>query len=173
MNNQPPSKRFKPWSSHSTTAEVMFSPRDRVHSPDEYHCNGVTVTGNDCPSAKVITEGERALCADTAQVGLKNQISVNSVLDEVSKRCENNDSSRLFFHVNYSGIEDNFVNSILHANAKHCIDTNKIPNVNTDIFHKWHHQSAFNFSYIPLRNQLMPVVDMVNDLDPLQMHYSV
>ena len=99
---------------------------------------------------------------------------MNPVLNEVSPRCENNDSRRLTFYVNYSGIEDKFVNSILHA--KHSIDTNKIPSVVTDIFHKWRRQSAFNFGYIPLGNQLMPVVDMINDsvnLNPLQMHYAV
>ena len=103
----------------SATAEVMSSPRDRVSLPsgyiDKYHCHGNTVTGNDCSSTEVTIEGDSGLCADISLAGSKNHTSVNSVVNEVSKRCENNDSSQLIFDVNYLGIDDKFVNSILHA----------------------------------------------------------
>ena len=97
---------------------------------------------------------------------------MNSDIIKVSPRWENSD--QLIFDVNHSGIEDKFVNSILHA--RHAIDVNKVPNVDNDTFHKWRHQSAFNFGYVPLGDQLMPGVDIMNDamnLTPIEMHYAV
>ena len=99
---------------------------------------------------------------------------MNSGLDKVKPRCENINQTELTFDVNYSGIEDKFVNSILHA--RHAIDMNKVPNVDNDTFHKWRCQSAFNFGYVPLGDQLMPGVDVMNDagnLNPLEIHHIV
>ena len=97
---------------------------------------------------------------DNTCVGSDNGSSVNSFCQKVSQRCENTD--RLIFYVNQSGVEDKFVNSILHA--RYAIDVNKLPNIDSDIFHKWRRQSAFNFGFVPLGVQLMPEVDVINDV---------
>ena len=129
-----------------------------------------SIAGNG-PTAKVI-RGERAESVDTTQVGSEKGTSVNSDIVKRSQRCEY--SNQLILHVNYSGIEDKFVNSILHA--RHAVDVNKVSNLNNDTFRKWRRQSAFNFGYVPLADQLMPGVDGINDaldLTPIEMHYAV
>ena len=129
------------------TAEVMSSPRGRDPLPGGYtHQSGprqkASIVKNGL-AAEVITQGEGAACVDITQVGSRKGTSVNSDVVKVSPRSENSD--QLIFDVNYSGIEDKLVNSILHA-----IDGNKLPNVDNDTFHKWRRQSAFNFGYVPL-----------------------
>ena len=123
-------------------------------------------------AAKVTIPGEMGQYADISCVGSDNGSSVNSVYQKVSQRCENTDC--VIFDINQSGIEDKFVNSILHA--RHAIDVNKFPNVDSDIFHKWRRQSAFNFGFVPLGVQLMPEGDVINDgveLTPIEMHHAV
>ena len=157
------------------TAEVMSCPRGGDPLPSGYTSQSglrqeASIAGNSL-TAKVIP-GERAESVHITQVGSEKGTSVNSDIVKGSQRCEN--SNQLILHVNYSGIEDKFVNSILHA--KHAVDVNKVSNVNNDTFHKWRRQSAFNFGYIPLADQLMPGVDTMNDaldLTPIEMHYAV
>ena len=165
-----------PGSLTNPTAEVISSPRGRDPLPSGYtHQSGprqkASIVQNG-PAADVITQGEGAACVDITQVGSEKGTSVNSDIVKVSPRCENSD--QLIFDVNYSGIEDKFVNSILHA--RHAIDVNKVPNVDNDSFHKWRRQSAFNFGYVPLGDQLMPGLDVMNDtvnLTPIEMHHAV
>ena len=157
------------------TAEVMSGPRGRDPLPGGYTYQSgprqkASIAGNG-PTAEVI-RGERAECVDTTQVGSEKGTSVNSDIAKGSPRCEN--SNQLIFDVNYSGIEDKFVNSILHA--RHAVDVHKVSNVDNDTFHKWRLQSVFIFGYVPLGDQLMPGVDVMNDaldLTPIEMHYAV
>ena len=118
----------------NSTAEVMSCPRGGDPLPGGYTSQSgprqeASIAGNS-PTAKVIP-GERAESVDTSQVGSEKGTSVNSAIVEGSQRCENSD--QLILHVNYSGIEDKFVNSILHA--RHAVDVNKVSNVNNDTFH--------------------------------------
>ena len=60
--------------------------------------------------------------------------------------------------------------------ARNAIDTNKVPNVDSDTFHKWRCQSVFNFGYVPLGDQLMLGVDVINDaanMNTFHMHFAV
>ena len=157
----------------SPAVEVMSRPRGKGPLPGGYtgQC-GHTPNIDNGFAAKVTIPGEMGQYADIICVGSDNGSSVNSVYQKVSQRCENTDW--LIYDVNQLGIEDKFVNSILHA--RHAIDVNKFPNVDNDIFHKWRCQSAFNFGFVPLGVQLMPEVDVTYDgveLTPIEMHYAV
>ena len=109
---------------NSIAAEVMSSPRGKVplHSGYTHQCcpRSEASINNNALTAKVILHHERPVCANTAQISHKKQTSVNSGLDKVTPRCENINQTELIFDVNYSGIEDKFVNSILHARHAIC-----------------------------------------------------
>ena len=159
----------------SPAAEVISCPRGKDPLPGGYthQCGFIDNTSidNNVP-AKVIIPGERVQHVENTCVRSDNGSSVNSVCQKVSERCENTD--RLIFDVTQSGVEDKFVNSILHA--RHAIDVNKLPNIDSDIFHKWRRQSAFNFGFVSLGVQLMPESDVINDgvkLTPIEMHHAV
>ena len=75
------------------------------------------------------------------------------------------------FDINYSGIEDNFANSILHA---HQFVKNSIGNVNTCTHKKWREQSQFDF--VPIDDQKMPNTNIVNqcaDISPFELHDQI
>ena len=153
--------------------EVVSRPSGRDPLPSGYtgQCGSTSNSGNHI-TAKVTTLGEGGQHVDVTCVGSDNGSSVNTGYQKVSQRWEN--TNCLIFDINQSGIEDKFVNSILHA--RHAIDVNKFPNVDSDIFHKWRRQSAFNFGFVPLGSQLMPQVDHINDgaeLTPIEMHFAV
>ena len=74
--------------------------------------------------------------------------------------------------MNNQGVLDKFVNSILHANQFSGI----IPDVDTEIYHKWRDQSDFNFGFVPLGDQILPDTLKVNNskyLNLLEMHENV
>ena len=77
------------------------------------------------------------------------------------------------FDINYSGIEDKFANSILHA---HQFVKNLIGNVNTCIHKKWREQSQFDFGFVPIDDQTMPNTNIVNqcaDVSPFKLHDQI
>ena len=114
-------------------AEAISSPRGRDPLPGGYtHQCGPTYRDNihNGLADEVITPGEGVTCVHITFVRPDKGFSVNLDLQKVSQRCENND--QLIFDVNHLGIEDKFVNSILHA--RHAIDVNKVPNVDSDIY---------------------------------------
>ena len=70
--------------------------------------------------------------------------------------AENADSERtLIYDVNYSGIDDKFASSILHANQFKVVGVDN-GGIDTEIHKKWRCQSLFDFGYIPIDEQLMP-----------------
>ena len=79
---------------------------------------------------------------------------------------------RLLYGANYIGVQDKFVNSILHVGQFNGI----IPYVDTEIHHKWRNQSDFTFGFVPLAEQIMPTDMSINDskaLSPIEMHRVV
>ena len=76
------------------------------------------------------------------------------------------------YEVNGNGVSDKFVNSILHVSQFN----GKIPEVDTEIYHKWRGQSEFQFGFVPLGEQILPEkAEITNSegLTPLQMHRIV
>ena len=70
------------------------------------------------------------------------------------------------------GVQDKFVNSILHVGQFNGI----IPNVDTEIHNKWRNQSDFKFGFVPLAEQMMPNDMLTHDseaLSPIEMHTMV
>ena len=73
------------------------------------------------------------------------------------------------YDVKNQGVLDKFVNSILHVNQFSGI----IPDVDTEIYHKWREQSDFNFGFVPLGDQKLPddlEKGSSEGLTPLEMH---
>ena len=78
------------------------------------------------------------------------------------------------YDVNYTGIEDKFVNSILHV---HQFSTSgDIGELDSEIYNTWRHQSDFNFGFVPLGDQMLPRIVTVNEAkgkSPIQIHEIV
>ena len=55
--------------------------------------------------------------------------------------------SAQFFYINHTGVEDKFVNSILHASH----------------FNAWRRQSDFNFNFVLTSDQLLSDTDVINE----------
>ena len=83
--------------------------------------------------------------------------SVNSVLKEGP-----NSGGVALFDINDSSFDDKFANSILNFNQ---LKKGGVGNLDFDseIFKKWRRQSAFDFGFIPIDEQAMPVVEYVNE----------
>ena len=78
----------------------------------------------------------------------------------------------LLYDINYAGVQDKFVNSILYVGQFNGI----IPNVDTEIYHKWRNQTDFTFGFVPLAEQIMPKIMSVchsKPLSPFEMHSIV
>ena len=76
------------------------------------------------------------------------------------------------YDVNGNGVSDKFVNSILHVSQFNGI----IPEVDTEIYHKWRGQSEFQFGFVPLGDQILPEKVKTSNsegLKPLEMHRIV
>ena len=130
-------------------------------------CNGVErVEGEEVPTgdacrrhiidvfpAMVISEKDKGLNSESK---FEKQTSSRDSGNEVHHRnlnfTPNVDS-------NYGGIEDKFVNSILHV---HQFAKNSISNVNTNIHQKWREQSQFDF-FVPIDEQKMPSTCMIGE----------
>ena len=78
------------------------------------------------------------------------------------------------YDVNYTGVEDKFVNSILHMHQ--CSTSGDIGELASEIYNAWRHQSDFNFGFVPLGNQMLPKIVTVNEAkgkSPSQIHEIV
>ena len=75
----------------------------------------------------------------------------------------------VIYDVKNQGVLDKFANSILHVNQF----TGIIPDVDTEIYHKWRELSEFNFGFVPLGDQKLPddlAKGSSEGLTPLEMH---
>ena len=73
------------------------------------------------------------------------------------------DQYMLLYDVNHVGVEEKFVNSIMHH--KQFGDQVHIGDNQCQIFQKWREQSDFDFGFIPLGEQLMPQNFEINVTD--------
>ena len=109
-------------------------------------------------TAKVISaptgdvEGRAEVSKTPTERGSGNSDKVNATKTATS-------NSQSIYDVNNQGVLDKFVNSILHANQFSGI----IPDVGTEIYHKWRDQSDFNFCFVPLGDQILPDTLKVNN----------
>ena len=67
------------------------------------------------------------------------------------------------YDVNYAGVEEKFVNSIMHFNQ--FTDHINIADSQSQIFQQWREQSDFDFGFIPLGDQQMPNTFETNVID--------
>ena len=122
-------------------------------------------------TAKVISAPEG--CEDCPLSGAKNASDRSKVNSE--KVVTQNSAlvaPQLLYDAHYIGVQDKFVNSILHVGQFNGIT----PNVDTEIHHKWRNQSDFMFGFVPLAEQIMPKDMSINDsksLSPIEMHSVV
>ena len=106
---------------------------------------------------------------------------VISVSGTQGKSHSNNSSAEMIqsgllplYDVNYTGVEDKFVNSILHV---HQFSTSgDIGKLDSEIYNAWRRQSDFNFGFVPLGDQMLPRIVSVNEAkgkSPIQIHEIV
>ena len=110
-------------------------------------------------------EGRAEVSKTPTEQGSGNSDKVNAIKTAPS-------NSQTIYDVNNQGVLDKFVNSILHANQFSGI----IPDVNTEVYHKWCDQSDFNFGFVLLGDQILPDTLKVNNskcLNPFEMHQIV
>ena len=132
------------------------------------------------PKVKNVTEsgfGDPQMAAKViSSQGSESDFNIN---DKVEIKCDEIDSigekvqSGLLavYDVNSSGIEDKFVNSILHVHQfSTSVETGE---VNSDTYNAWRHQSDFDFGFVPLGDQILPSTKTVNEVKgktPLEIH---
>ena len=78
------------------------------------------------------------------------------------------------YDVNYTGVEDKFVNSILHMHQFSTSGDIGVPD--SEIYNVWRRQSEFNFGFVPLGDQMLPKIVTVNEAkgkSPIQIHEIV
>ena len=85
----------------------------------------------------------------------------------VNTTCANDpqltDQFMLIYDVNHAGVEEKFVNSIMHFNQ--FSDHIDIADSQSQIFQLWREQSDFEFGFIPLGEQQMPNTSETNVID--------
>ena len=96
-----------------------------------------------CTAKVVSSPGVEGKCPDTtvrSSVFLNN---VNPNKGKVKNKSDTKDDFRLIYDINYTDVEDKFVNSILHANQFKLSENSD--KVDTEIYNTQCHQSDFNF----------------------------
>ena len=97
------------------------------------------------------------------QVGISsNPVRVNTdTHNEFASVSHTREQTCLLYDRRVSGIEDKFINSILHDTGS----KQGLVNQNSPIFKLWQQQSDFSFGFIPYSEQVMP--DVVNTVSPV------
>ena len=132
-----------------------------------------SLDGQPISSAKSISApGVEGKCSDLVDSG-------SALLSDVTlEQGEGYDTSNMkgelppIFDIKHTGVEDKFVNSILHVSQfKSCENSDK---VNIEIYNAWCRQS--NFGFVPFSEQLLPDTDVINETIgkcPLTIHEIV
>ena len=145
----------------SEMVEVIKSPT----SEKDNNTNDVKHHISDPCAAKVISVKDKIL---NPRRNLQSDDHDHDHCVNIANTTESNFTP--IFDINYSGIEDKFVNSILHV---HQFVNNSIGNVNTLIHKKWRAQSQFEFGFIPIDEQKTSDMFTVNgctDISPFELH---
>ena len=142
------------------------------HSPDRNQVRSA-------PDVSDPTAGVRSLAGASVAMkeayGRQNQAAEVISAPKVDSKCSdiNKPACDLvpLFDINYTGVEDNCANSILHV---HRFSQNEqLEGVNSEIYNAWCHQSDFDFGFVPLSDQMVSSVSTINypgDSSPLQVH---
>ena len=107
-------------------------------------------------AAKVVSAPGREGKCSVAVAG-NSAVCTNVSLDKGNTNNENDNKGELcpIYDINYAGVADKFVNSILHANQFNLSEnTDK---VNTEIYNAWRRQSDFKFGFVPIDEQLSDI----------------
>ena len=140
--------------------EVSKSPTSEQNNNNDVRCH----IGDAC-AAKVISVKDKVMNTS------RNLDSDDHDQGRVNTADATESNFIPIFDINYSGIEDNFVNSILHV---HQFGKNSIRNVHTLIHKNWREQ--FEFGFVPIDEQKMPDTLTVNgctDISPFELHSRV
>ena len=118
-------------------------------------------------AAKVVSApGTEGKCPD---VRVKNSVILNNVnLNKGKMKNIYNTKGELrpIYDINYAGVEDKCVNSILHVNQFKLSENND--KVDTEIYNSWRRQS--NFGFVPISEQLLPETDVINKVMENSLH---
>ena len=78
------------------------------------------------------------------------------------------------YDVNFTGVEDKFVNSIMHV---HQFSTSgDTGNMDSEIYNAWRRQSDFDFGFVPLSDQMLPNTSTLNEAkgtSPFEIHETI
>ena len=154
-----------------TAAKVISSPGVRVDDTLTAETVSNILHSNSEATAEVISApGGKAEGHNQVSEAPTERGSVNWGENQITETAPDNFTP--MYEVNGNGVSDKFVNSILHVSQFN----GKIPEVDTEIYHKWRGQSEFQFGFVPLGDQILPEkVEISNSegVTPLQMHRIV
>ena len=126
-------------------------------------------------AAKAVSAPGREGRCSVAVAGT-SAVCTNVSLDRGNTNNKNDNKGELcpIYDINYAGVADKFVNSILHANLFNLSEnTDK---VDTEIYKAWHRQSNFKFGFVPIDEQLLPVIKHTSNVmgrSPFTIHEIV
>ena len=126
-------------------------------------------------AAKVVSAPGRKRKCPVAIVG-NSAVCTNGNLGKGNTSNENDTKGefRPIYDINYAGVADKFVNSILHANQFNLSEnTDK---VDTEIYNAWRHQSDFKFGFVLIDKQLLPDTEYTSNVmgrSPFRIHEIV
>ena len=127
-----------------------------------------------CAAKVVSAPGKEGKCPLVVVEDSAVCTNVNLGNDNVSNENDAKGEFHPIYDINYAGVADKFVNSILHANQFN-LSTNT-GKVDTEIYNAWCRQSDFNFGFIPIDEQLLPDVDHTSNVmgrSPFRIHEIV
>ena len=151
----------------------------RVGEVHEIHAFGKSQAGegNKCSITK-LTDNVDVKVSDGDSTFMKYNSDPNSVnaVSPFNTVCDKNLTIQPYTMQdnNYPGVDEKFVNSIMHANQ--LTDQNDSLHIDTPINHAWHCESEFKFGYVPVTEQTMPGNMQENNshqMSPFEMHMVV
>ena len=126
-------------------------------------------------AAKVVSNpGKEGECP--VAVAKNSQVCTKVTLGKghMSNKDDTKDELRPIFDINFAGVADKFVNSILLVNQlKLSANTDK---VDTEIYNAWRRQSDFSFGFVPLDEQLLSDIEHTSNVmgrSPFAIHEIV
>ena len=95
-------------------------------------------------------------------VAVAGNSNVNLGKGNTSNENDTNGELHPIYDINYTGVADKFVNSILPANQFNLPEnTDK---VDTELYNAWSSQSDFKFSFVPIDEQLLPDTEYTSNV---------
>ena len=110
----------------------------------------------------VSVHGRQGKCS--VAVAGNSAVCTNVSLDKGNTNNENDNKGELcpIYDINYTGVADKFVNSILHASQISLSENSD--KVDTEIYNAWRRQSDFKFCFVPINEQLLPDIEHISNV---------